>query len=255
MTHFTARSVKVRPALGGLTARQREIIDFIRARIMDSGRPPTMREASAHFGWSSHGAIRCHLLALERKGLLRWDRREARGLRLTVGAGAGGGPGGQNGRGGGDANPKNQRNGNRHSGSGGWRSDGEAEGVLLIPMVGSVPAGLPAEALPEPDETFAIPRHLFPAPGELFALRVRGDSMIGAGIMPGDRLIVRRAIEAPAGRIVVANIDGETTVKRLLLRRRLPVLRPENPAYPDITPQPGQEWRIEGLVVGMFRMM
>jgi repressor LexA len=125
------------------TPRQREVLDFVRDRLAADGRPPTMREAAAHFGWSSNGAVRCHLAALERKGLLRWDRGDARGVRLAGEFGM--------------------------------------ERVRRLPLVGSVPAGMPAEAIPESDETLPIPESMFPAPCDLFALRVFGDSMVGAG--------------------------------------------------------------------------
>ena len=201
-----------------LTLRQRRVLEYLRDHVASQGRPPTMREASARFGWSSNGAIRCHLVALERKGLIQWNRRDARGIRVI--------------------------------------GDSAGKRIARLPIVGAVPAGLPAEAIPESDESLAIDESMFPAPHELFVLRVYGDSMVGAGIMDRDRLIVRRAIEAHNGQIVVANIDGETTVKRYLIRRRHPVLHPENPVknYLDIIPKPGQEWRVEGIAVGTFRV-
>lgn len=159
--------------------------------------------------------MRCHLTALEKKGLIRRDRGDARGVRIV--------------------------------------GETDDDRIVRIPLVGSVPAGLPAEAIPESGEFLAIAVSAFHAPRDLFALRVRGDSMIGAGIMDGDRLIVRRAVEASVGQIVVANIDGDTTVKRYLVRRRRPVLHPENPEFPDIVPQEGQEWRIEGIAAGLTR--
>ena len=198
------------------TPRQRAILDFLRDRIRDCGRPPTMQETASHFGWASNGAVRCHLIALERKGLIQWDRREARGIRIM--------------------------------------GEADAGRVLLVPLVGSVPAGLPGDALPESGESVAIAESTFSHPEELFALRVYGNSMTGAGIMDGDRLIVRRAIEADPGKIVVANIDGETTVKRLLRQGRRPILHPENPRFKDIIPKPGEEWRIEGIAVGLSRI-
>ncbi len=204
-----------------LTPRQREVLDFIRDHIREVDRPPTHRETAAHFGWATDTGIRCHLVALERKGLIRRDGRASRGIRLVH-----------------PADPS---------------VDCPAEHVVRIPLVGSVPAGLPMESVPESDETLALPMSVFHAPRDLFALRVRGDSMTGAGILDGDRLIVRRVDDATPGQIVVASIDGETTVKRYLVRRRKPVLHAENPAYPDILPKPGQEWRIEGLAVGLAR--
>lgn len=197
------------------TPRQRAILDFLRDHIRDCGRPPTMRETAAHFGWASNGAVRCHLTALERKGLIQWDRGEARGIRIV--------------------------------------GEADAERVLLVPLVGSVPAGLPCDALPESGESVAIVESAFPRPKELFALRVFGNSMTGAGIMDGDKLIVRRAVEANPGQIVVANIDGQTTVKRFLRHGRRPILHPENPSFEDIKPKPGEEWRIEGIAVGLSR--
>ncbi len=124
---------------------------------------------------------------------------------------------------------------------------GSRPGFRSIPLLGTVTAGLPILAQQEVEGYIPYEGS---ASGELFALRVRGDSMTGAGILSGDIVIVRRQPDARSGDIVVALLDDEATVKRLSLKGRRVLLLPENPAYDPID---GDGCAILGLVVALYR--
>ncbi|MDB5812355.1 MAG: LexA repressor [Betaproteobacteria bacterium] len=119
------------------------------------------------------------------------------------------------------------------------------------PLVQSkVAAGLPAMAFDAPAEGLAIDAHLVRRPSRTFLITVKGDSMVDAGLMPGDTIVVERANTANAGDIVVAVVEGAYTVKRLVRENRRFALAPENKAYPVLRPDPLE---IVGVVVGSFR--
>jgi repressor LexA len=124
--------------------------------------------------------------------------------------------------------------------------DGDA---VRVPLVGRVSAGTPVLADEQVEDRIEVPRRLVGDVGDCFLLRVRGDSMIGAGIMPGDIVIVRRQRAASSGDIVVALLGDEATVKRLATLDGAPVLRPENAAYQTIL----GEFEIAGRVIGLMR--
>jgi repressor LexA len=113
-----------------------------------------------------------------------------------------------------------------------------------------VAAGLPAMAFDAPAEGLAIDAHLVRRPSRTFLITVKGDSMVDAGLMPGDTIVVERANTANAGDIVVAVVEGAYTVKRLVRENRRFALAPENKAYPVLRPDPLE---IVGVVVGSFR--
>lgn len=125
-----------------------------------------------------------------------------------------------------------------------------------IPILGSVPAGNPVEAIEDRQGGLALsdPRGRSPS-GELFALRVRGESMRDAGILDGDYVVVQRATDARHGEIVVATIDGEATVKRLERRGGRIRLLPENPAFSPIELEPGRDNAIQGRVISVQRFL
>ena len=205
-----------RPMKTDPTPIQREVLDFIGGRISRDGRPPTQNEIADHFGWAAHSSVRCHLTALSRKGLIQIDDGAARGIRLVGRV--------------------------------------EAPRRFRLPLLAEIPAGLPVEADLWSDEYIEMDGALFPRPDELFALRVKGESMTGAGIFDGDRLIVRRAVEANSGEIVVARIDSETTVKRLILEGGRVILRPENPKFRDIVVSEYSDFAVQGIAVGSLRV-
>ncbi len=120
-----------------------------------------------------------------------------------------------------------------------------------LPLVGRVAAGRPIEAIATPD-TIDVPVSMVGG-GENFVLKVAGDSMIGDGILDGDYVVVRKQSQANSGQTVVALIDGEATVKRLVQRDRQIELHPANPAMEPIRIAHDQDFRIEGIVVGVIR--
>lgn len=177
-----------------------------------AGRPPTVREVQRAFGFRAVQTAREHLEALVDEGRLIKDERRARGYRLPL-------------------------------------ADG-GRPAALVPLLGRVPAGSLDAAVEDPEGHLAVQtRH---APQELFALRVRGESMSGAGILPGDLVIVRRQASAKSGEIVVALVGDEATVKRLRLRGRRVELHPANPAYEVLRPDP-REVRVLGKIIEVRR--
>ena len=178
------------------------------------GHPPTVREVMEAFGFRSPQTAREHLDALVEEGRLEKEPGLARGLRLP---------------------------GRR----------GEAP-TVLVPVLGRVPAG-PLDAAIE-DLEGHVPVQTRRAPGELFGLRVKGDSMRDAGILDGDLVVVRRQPRAEDRDIVVALVEDEATVKRLRLKRGRAELHPENPAYAPIVPEP-TSIRVIGKVVEVRRRL
>ncbi len=134
----------------------------------------------------------------------------------------------------------------------GYRLPGHPGSTVLVPLLGRVPAG-PLDTAVEEAEGY-LPVETRGRGGDLFALRVRGESMTGAGILPGDLVIVRRQPEARDGDIVVARVGDEATVKRLRTRSGRVELLPENPAFAPIVPAPG-EVEILGKVVEVRRRL
>ncbi|MGD8375685.1 MAG: transcriptional repressor LexA [Acidobacteriota bacterium] len=134
----------------------------------------------------------------------------------------------------------------------GYRLPGGDEATSMVPLLGRVAAGALAEAIEDPEGYVPIRSGL--RPEGLFALRVRGESMRDAGILPDDVVIVRRQPRAESGEIVVALVDGEATVKRLKLRRRRIELHPENPDFPVIVPRK-EDVRILGKVIELRRYL
>lgn len=202
-----------------LTARQQQILDFIEQRVAADGLPPTRAEIVTHFGFASPNAAQCHLRALSDRGAIELRPGRARGIVLP------------------------------HA-----RSAGESQPATTrrLPVIGRVAAGSPLLAIENLEDEIQVDSSLFRPPPD-YALKVRGDSMIGAGIDDGDLLLVHRTPEARAGQIVVARIDDEVTVKRLRRKGRGIYLDSENPAHASIHVSPGSEFVIEGLAVGTIR--
>ena len=204
-----------RGAPARLTARQRQIVDWIRDFIAVNGMPPTRAEIAQGLGFSTPSSAEDHLQALARKGALRIIPGAARGLRLTEAA------------------------------------DGPVQGTL--PLVGRVAGGSPLLAAEHIEAHYRIDAELF-RPRADYLLRVRGISMTGAGILDGDLLVVHKTGDATPGQIVVARINDEVTVKRFRRRGRQIVLAPENPQFEPIVVDPRQvSFAIEGIGVGLIR--
>jgi repressor LexA len=206
-----------------LTSRQREVLEFIRLFGERHGVPPTVREIGERFGFTARAAFD-HLRALERKGVLErrvTAKRASRTLVLPA-----------------------------HKGARRPESAG-------IPVVGHIAAGTPITAVENHEDTIPLrPDWLGTGGQEVFALRVRGDSMIEAHIVDGDLVLVRKQDTAGSGEIVAAMVDGEATVKRLAREGSAVVLRPEHPTMKPIVVEPGRgDFRILGKVVGVVRQM
>jgi repressor LexA len=206
-----------------LTERQQQVLDFIRTFTERHGAPPTVREIAERFGFTARAAFD-HLKALERKGQLQrriTDRRASRTLVLAAPAGG-----------------RRPRAATRE-----------------VPILGRIAAGTPRQAVEDREGSIALPAEWLARKGEdVFALRVRGDSMIDAHITEGDLVVVRRQAAAEPGDIVAALVDGEATVKRFARDGERVVLRPEHPTMAPIVVEPGRaDVRILGKVVGLMR--
>ncbi len=132
----------------------------------------------------------------------------------------------------------------------GYQPTRPSSSAVRVPLLGEVPAGVPIEPIEFAESDLVVPEPIVPASAS-FALRVKGDSMTGVGIRDGDVVFVRRQPTADCGRIVVARVDGEVTVKRLRRERDRMTLVPENPRYESIAVTPGTE--IVGVVIGLVR--
>lgn len=199
---------------GPLTARQQQILDYIRAHQQRQGVSPSLREIQAHFRLASPFGIKRHLDALIAKGALQRLPGKARGLLTPAVA--------------------------------------RVSPLVPVPLYGSIPAGRPTLEEQEPEAFVSVdPTALGVAPRTpLYALRVRGDSMTGASILDGDIVFITPREPRPR-EIVAALIDGESTLKRFLVERGRPFLRAENPRYPDLIP--AAELVIQGVMAGLLR--
>lgn len=219
----------------GLTARQRTILDCIRHAVQTRGYPPSMREIGQAVGLTSPSSVAHQLSALEKKGFLRRDPNRPRAIEVV------------------SAGPA-RREGHLHAtpvevpvdetGSGDVRP-----AASYVPVVGRIAAGGPILAEQAIEDVFPLPRQLV-GDGQLFLLKVSGDSMVDAAICDGDWVVVRQQPVAENGEIVAAMIEGEATVKTFKRRDGRIWLLPHNPAYEPI---PGDEATILGRVVAVLR--
>ena len=197
-----------------LSAKQEEILEFIKQEILGKGYPPSVRDICQAVGLKSTSSVHAHLEKLEEYGYIRRDPAKSRTIEIlddTFGA--------------------------------------QRRELVNVPEVGTVAAGMPLLADQNITDYIPIPAEMLPN-AETFILKVRGESMINAGIFNGDRLIVERQNTARNGEIVVALIDDSATVKRFYKEKGHVRLQPENDALePIIVP----DCRILGKVVGLFR--
>ena len=211
-----------------LTARQREVLDFVRHFMTRVGYPPTVREIGSHFGFVPRSVFD-HLKALERKGYLRRDPAKSRSLQILDPA---------------LAPLSDSRLATR--GSLPYRE---------LPILGRVAAGQPLLSDQNIEGTSVVPQD-WVNDDEAFFLKVQGESMIGAHICPGDQALVRRQSTAENGDIVVALLNDEATIKRILFKPDGIVLQPENPTMPPIEVRKGEKsFQILGKVVGILRKL
>lgn len=193
------------------SGKQMAILDYIRQEIEQKGYPPSVREICAAVGLKSTSSVHAHLTQLEKKGLLRRDSTKPRAIEVL---------------------------------DGGTPSRGRS-----VPLVGRVTAGLPILATENIEDYLVLPQHLMGC-GDLFALRVQGESMIEAGIFDGDIIVLRKQESAENGDIVVAMIDDEATVKRIFYEPHRVRLQPENSAMEPIY---ADEVQVLGRLVALFR--
>jgi repressor LexA len=205
------------------TERQRDILDYLREFVDDHGYPPTVREIGEAVGLSSPSTVHAHLAQLERAGLLRRDPTKPRALELT----------------------------DRKREAAETRPD-----VYRLPLVGDIAAGGPLLAEQNIEDYLGVPEPLSRG-GEEFLLRVKGDSMVNAGILDGDFVVVQRGQDARNGEIVVAlagddESADEATVKRFFREGSQVRLQPENDALEPIY---AEHVQILGKVIGVFRAL
>ncbi|WP_369853731.1 transcriptional repressor LexA [Angustibacter sp. Root456] len=220
----------------GLTARQRRVLETIRDSVERRGYPPSMREIGEAAGLASPSSVSHQLAALERKGYLRRDPHRPRAIEVmspdappvTTSA-----P---------QAVPDAQDVDVTGSGD-------ERPTPSYVPVVGRIAAGGPILAEEAVEEVFPLPRQLV-GEGQLFLLKVVGDSMVDAAICDGDWVVVRQQPTADNGDIVAALLDGEATVKTFKRRDGHVWLMPHNPAYEPI---PGDEATVLGRVQAVLR--
>jgi repressor LexA len=207
-----------------LTPRQREVLDFIREMIENKGFPPTIREIGEKFKITSTNGVRAILSALSKKGYIRRKPLISRGIELAKKANI--------------------------------LFDFSRTGdYVAVPLLGRIAAGLPTLAVENIEGSIAVDRSFLPG-GDVFSLKVEGESMKGSGILDGDYVLARSQSVAEKGDIVVAVIGEEATVKRYVPQKNRVKLAPDNPAFkPIVVDRRSEEFRIAGKVIGLLRRM
>ena len=217
--------------------RKQKILEHIARTVADRGYPPSVREIADAVGLASTSAVHHHLIALEREGMLERGQNSSRAVRLT--------PQGEAEL---DRAPRRIPIGVGRVTP--FRMPLERD-VLALPVLGEIAAGQPIEAIRD-NATVDVPASML-GRGEHFALQVAGDSMIEAGILDGDTVIVQRGDTAENGTIVVALVDeNEVTLKRLRRRGASVALEPANPSYESRIFGPNQV-KVQGKLVGLLR--
>jgi repressor LexA len=205
-----------------LTGKRREILDYIASQIRDHGYPPSVREIGEAVGLTSSSTVHTHLTTLQRQGFLRRDPTKPRAIEVTYDATTG---------------AAMERRPTRH-----------------VPLVGDVAAGTDVLAQENVEELLPLPED-FTGDGQVFMLRVRGDSMIDAGILDGDFVVVRQQDEVAKGDVVVAGLPGgEATVKTWSRRGPKVVLTPANARLEPMVFHPS-EITVYGRVVTVLRRL
>lgn len=197
--------------------QQQRILEYIKANLKEKGYPPSVREICAAMGLKSTSTVHTHLAKLESLGEIRRDPSKPRAIDVVSDSA--------------------------------WRS----KSMVPVPLVGRVTAGQPILAEQNVEETFPLPAELLGGHDGIFMLTVQGDSMIKAGILDGDLILVREQSSAQNGDIVVALVGGEeATVKRFFREGTRIRLQPENDALAPLYPE---EVAIIGRVIGLYRQM
>ncbi|WP_369903094.1 transcriptional repressor LexA [Bacillus manliponensis] len=200
-----------------LTKRQQDILDFIKQKVQEKGYPPSVREIGQAVGLASSSTVHGHLSRLEEKGYIRRDPTKPRAIEIL------------------DGNTFKE----------------ETSNVVHVPIIGKVTAGLPITAVESVEEHFPLPANLVAGIEKVFMLRISGDSMIEAGILDGDLVVVRQQQSAYNGEIVVAlTEENEATVKRFYKEKDHFRLQPENSSLAPIILK---QVSVIGKVIGVYR--
>jgi repressor LexA len=196
-----------------LTDRQRSVLHFIQREQREKGVTPSTREIQSHFRFASQTSVMQYIAALEQKGFLQRHPGKARALITPI----------------------------------------QKVRIHDVPIYGQIPAGMASLTEQDIEGHVSLDHHSANVSKThgTFALRVRGDSMIGAHILDGDLVILEQSKEAHNGAIVAALIDGETTLKRYVVDHGRPYLKAENPRYPNLIP--ARELKIQGVMVSLVR--
>ena len=232
----------------GLTLRQTKILEPIQRSVSANGYPPSMREIGDTVGLASLSSVTHQLSQLEKLGYIRRDPKRPRAMEILVPLMLRG-----NGKGSAAATGASDSSGNA-AGTSTPQADGDLSTALdtaLVPLVGRIAAGGPILADQMVEEMVPLPRQLV-GHGDLFMLRVAGDSMVDAAICDGDWVVVRRQPTAENGDVVAALLDDEATVKTFRQRNGHTWLLPQNTRYEPIL---GDEATIMGKVVSVMRSL
>lgn len=198
-----------------LSAREQEILNLLRQGLIENGYPPTVREICALTGLRSTATVHAYLERLEKKGYIKKAEDKPRAISIVN-------------------NDENYA---------------DAVEAVLVPLVGEVAAGNPILATENIEATIPLPKDMV-RDSECFLLRIRGESMVEAGILPGDLVVVRRQNSADNGDIVVAMLQNDATVKRFFKEKNKIRLQPENSTMDPIY---STEVNILGKVIGLLR--
>ncbi|MFE6969842.1 transcriptional repressor LexA [Isoptericola sp. NPDC057653] len=231
------------PSADRLTPRQRRVLETIRRSVEDRGYPPTMREIGEAVGLASPSSVKHQLTTLERKGFLRRDPNRPRAIEVVDPEA----PATSDGEG----QVSAPRTPGFVAGSVAGSDAQPAEAPSYVPLVGRIAAGGPILAEQVVEDVFPLPRQVV-GDGDLFLLKVAGDSMVDAAICDGDWVVVRSQPVAENGEVVAAMIDGEATVKTFKQTGGHTWLMPQNAAY---SPIPGDEAQVLGRVVAVLRSL
>lgn len=200
-----------------ITKKQQEVLQFVKKYTVDHGFPPSIREICAGLNLSSPATVHVHLKHLEEAGCIRKTNSKFRTIEILV------------------DNEFEKQN----------------EEIVKVPLLGKITAGSPIEAIEIPDNFFSLPASLVPANEEVFTLKVSGESMINAGILDGDIVIVKKQRVARNGQIIVAMTDeNEVTLKRFYKEKDHIRLQPENDTMAPIILS---SVTILGIAIGLYR--